>query len=77
MVRIFFCIQSSLLSILYNVHVQSGRTNADLCIDGTCADPENFLGGGGVQRGLTENFNIAKINNLAIPGDTVYKAVHS
>ena len=37
----------------------------------TCADPENFLGGGGVQiprRGLTENFNMAKINNLAIPG---------
>ena len=35
-----------------------------------CADPENFLrGGGGVQiprRGLTENFNMAKINNLAI-----------
>ena len=28
-------------------------------------------GGGGVQiprRGLTENFNMAKINNLAIPG---------
>ena len=39
-----------------------------------CADPENFLregGGGGFQiprRGLTENFNMAKINNLAIPG---------
>ena len=35
-----------------------------------CADPENFLSGG-VQiprRGLTENFNMAKINNLAIPG---------
>ena len=35
-------------------------------------DPENFLrGGGGFQiprRGLTENFNMAKINNLAIPG---------
>ena len=37
-----------------------------------CADPENFLRGvwgGGVQiprRGLTENFNMAKINNLAI-----------
>ena len=34
-----------------------------------CADPENFLRG--VQtprRGLTENFNMAKINNLAIPG---------
>ena len=30
-----------------------------------------FSGGGGVQvprRGLTENFNMAKINNLAIPG---------
>ena len=40
----------------------------------TCADPENFLrggGGGGVQiprRGLTEIFNMAKINDLAIPG---------
>ena len=36
-----------------------------------CADPENFLGGGGIQiprRGLAENFNMAKINNLAIPG---------
>ena len=37
-----------------------------------CADPEKFIrGGGGVQipkRGLTENFNMAKINNLAIPG---------
>ena len=37
-----------------------------------CADPENFFrGGGGVQiprRGLTENFNMAKTNNLAIPG---------
>ena len=36
------------------------------------ADPETFLrGGGGVQtprRGLTEYFNMAKINNLAIPG---------
>ena len=35
------------------------------------ADPENFLRGGGVQiprRGPTENFNMAKINNLAIPG---------
>ena len=37
-----------------------------------CADPENFPrgGGGGVQiprRGLTENFNMAKTNNLAIP----------
>ena len=38
-------------------------------------DPENFLrvggGGGGVQihrSDLTENFNMAKINNLAIPG---------
>ena len=36
-----------------------------------CADPENFPGGvgGGVQiprRGITENFNMAKINNLAI-----------
>ena len=40
-----------------------------------CADPENFLGGGGggggggvqiPRRGLTENFNMAKINNLAI-----------
>ena len=33
-----------------------------------CADPENFLGGGG--GGLnsqTENFNMAKTNNLAIP----------
>ena len=44
MVRMFLYSESSLL---YNVHVQSGRTNADLCIDGTCADPENFLGGGG------------------------------
>ena len=42
----------------------------------SCADPENFLsgrgGGGGVQiprRGLTENFNMAKINNLATPLD--------
>ena len=38
-----------------------------------CADPEKFLrgGGGGVQiprRGLAENFNMAKNNNLAIPG---------
>ena len=40
-----------------------------------CADPENFLkgggGGGGVKiprRSLTENFNMAKINNLTIPG---------
>ena len=38
-----------------------------------CADPENFLGGGGPgvqisRRGLTENFNMTKINNLAIPG---------
>ena len=39
----------------------------------SCVDLENFLrggGGGGVQiprRGLTENFNMAKINNLAIP----------
>ena len=36
-----------------------------------CAGTENFRGrGGGVQiprRGLTENFNMAKINNLAIP----------
>ena len=39
-----------------------------------CADPENFLrvgwGGEGVQiprSGLTENFNMAKNNNLAIP----------
>ena len=40
-------------------------------------DPENFLGGGGgrggggvqiPRRDLTENFNMAKINNLAIPG---------
>ena len=31
MVRIFLYSESSLL---YNVHVQSGRTNADLCIDG-------------------------------------------
>ena len=49
--------------------MQSGRTNADLCIDGTCADPENFLRGVQIpRRGLTENFNMAKINNLAIPG---------
>ena len=42
----------------------------------TCADPENFLGGGGgggegvqiPRRGLTENVNMTKINNLAIPG---------
>ena len=39
----------------------------------TCADPENFLGGGGgggvqiPRKGLTENFNMAKVNNLAIP----------
>ena len=37
----------------------------------TCADPENFLrgGGGGVQiprRDLTEIFNMAKTKNLAI-----------
>ena len=35
-----------------------------------CADPGGG-GGGGVQiprRGLMENFNMAKINNLAIPG---------
>ena len=39
----------------------------------SCADPENFLRGG-VQiprRGLAENFNMAKINNLAIPGGGV------
>ena len=49
------------------------------CIVHSCADPENFLGvgggrGGGVQilrRVLTENFNAAKINNLAIPGGGV------
>ena len=37
----------------------------------SCADLENFLRGGGVlvpRRGLMENFNMAKINNLAIPG---------
>ena len=41
----------------------------------SCADQENFLGGGGAgggvqipRRGLTENFNMAKINNLSIPG---------
>ena len=37
----------------------------------TCADPERFLRGGGVQIprwGLKENFNMTKINNLAIPG---------
>ena len=44
----------------------------------TCADPENFLsrrGGGGVRiprRGLTENFNMAKNNDLAIPGGGSY-----
>ena len=43
----------------------------------TCADPENFLGGGGgggvqtPKRGLTENFNMAKNNNLAVPGGGV------
>ena len=41
----------------------------------SCADPENFLRGGGgskiPRRGLTENFNMAKINNLAIPGGGV------
>ena len=35
-----------------------------------CADPENFLSGVQIpRRGLTENFNIAKTNNLAIPGE--------
>ena len=42
----------------------------------SCADTENFLGGGGgggggfqiPRRGLTENFKMAKIKNLAIPG---------
>ena len=35
----------------------------------TCADPENFLRGIQIGiRGLTENFNMANINNLAIPG---------
>ena len=38
----------------------------------SCADPENVLRvGAGVQiprRGLTENFNMTKNNNLAIPG---------
>ena len=35
----------------------------------TCADPEHFLRGVQIpRRGLTENFNIAKIYNLAIPG---------
>ena len=34
-----------------------------------CADPENFLRGVQIsRRGLTENFNMANINNLAIPG---------
>ena len=36
-----------------------------------CALMEHVRRGGGVQsprRGLTENFNMAKINNLAIPG---------
>ena len=36
-----------------------------------CADPGNFLrggGGGGGGGGMTENFNMEKINNLAIPG---------
>ena len=41
----------------------------------TCADPENFLRGGGrgpiPRRGQAENFNMAKINNLAIPGGGV------
>ena len=35
----------------------------------SCADSENFLRGVQIpRRGLTENFNMAKINNLAIPG---------
>ena len=35
----------------------------------SCTDPENFLSGVQIpRRGLTENFNMAKINNLAIPG---------
>ena len=48
--------------------------NAFSCQCDTCADPDNFLSGGvggGVhipRRGRTENFNMAKINNLAIPG---------
>ena len=43
-----------------------------------CADPENFLGGWGwgggggggskFPEGLTENFSMAKSNNLPIPG---------
>ena len=34
-----------------------------------CADSENVLRGVQIpRRGLTENFNMAKINNLAIPG---------
>ena len=39
----------------------------------TCADPENFLRGVQIpRRGLTENFNMAKTNNLAIPGGGVW-----
>ena len=37
-----------------------------------CADQENFLTGVQIpRRGLTENFNMAKIDNLAIPGGGV------
>ena len=49
-----------------------------MCSHSTCADPENFLrGGGGGSKfpegggGLTENFNMAKNNNLAFPGGGV------
>ena len=44
---------------------QSGRTNSELCIGGTCADPENFLrrvGGGGPnsQKGSDGKFHHRK-----------------
>ena len=50
-------------------------TQRNMLQSDACADPENFLRGGGggwgvhiPRRGLTENFNMAKINNLAIQG---------
>ena len=59
----------------YDVKVKVGN-DQEMMQSETCADPVNFLRvgegeGRGVQiprRGLTENFIMAKINNLAIPG---------
>ena len=67
------------MSVIFPLYVQVkiiqvlNLLRFDSRIYGACADPDfsEGVGGGGVQisrRGLTENFNMAKINNLAIPG---------